>query len=207
MLTQEELAEKLCVSRQTITKWETGTISPSLEYLIDLSAIFGVSIDTLIKDDDCLPQTMTETNVDAFIQFIVQAKQCTYAAKKGKLVSARLASHEYAYKNDDYTYTDSFLGSTSYVGHEIVYEHDIPIWSMNYYGEVLSEDFSGDFLKEALLQVSINRPYRGPEYMQRGEYTYMSNITGNVQSFSGSEVIYYQAHKIYTCLFHGGIIR
>ena len=36
MLTQEELAEKLCVSRQTITKWENGVITPSLEYLIDL---------------------------------------------------------------------------------------------------------------------------------------------------------------------------
>ena len=40
MLTQEELAEKLCVSRQTITKWENGVITPSLEYLIDLSHIF-----------------------------------------------------------------------------------------------------------------------------------------------------------------------
>ena len=45
MLTQEELAEKLCVSRQTITKWENGLISPSLEYLIDLSQIFNVTID------------------------------------------------------------------------------------------------------------------------------------------------------------------
>ena len=43
MLTQEELAEKLCVSRQTITKWENGVITPSLEYLIDLSHIFIIN--------------------------------------------------------------------------------------------------------------------------------------------------------------------
>ena len=49
MLTQEELAEKLCVSRQTITKWENGVITPSLEYLIDLSHIFGITMITSLK--------------------------------------------------------------------------------------------------------------------------------------------------------------
>lgn len=37
MLTQEELAYQLNVSRQTVTKWETGTIYPNIEYLIKLS--------------------------------------------------------------------------------------------------------------------------------------------------------------------------
>ena len=54
MMTQEELADRLGVSRQTITKWEKGTILPSLEYLIDLSRLFGVTIDHLVKDDDCI---------------------------------------------------------------------------------------------------------------------------------------------------------
>ena len=44
MLTQEELAYQLNVSRQTVTKWETGTIYPNIEYLIKLSNLFGVSI-------------------------------------------------------------------------------------------------------------------------------------------------------------------
>ena len=47
MMTQEELADRLGVSRQTITKWEKGTILPSLEYLIDLSRLFGVTIDQI----------------------------------------------------------------------------------------------------------------------------------------------------------------
>ena len=53
MLTQEELAYQLNVSRQTVTKWETGTIYPNIEYLIKLSNLFGVSIDYLVKEDDC----------------------------------------------------------------------------------------------------------------------------------------------------------
>lgn len=35
MLTQEELAYQLNISRQTVTKWETGTIYPNIEYLIE----------------------------------------------------------------------------------------------------------------------------------------------------------------------------
>ena len=40
MLTQEELAYQLNVSRQTITKWEAGIIYPNVEYLIKLSNLF-----------------------------------------------------------------------------------------------------------------------------------------------------------------------
>ena len=54
ILTQEELAYQLNVSRQTITKWEAGIIYPNVEYLIKLSNLFDVSIDSLVKEDDCL---------------------------------------------------------------------------------------------------------------------------------------------------------
>lgn len=51
MLTQEELAYQLNVSRQTITKWEAGIIYPNVEYLIKLSNLFDVSIDSLVKEE------------------------------------------------------------------------------------------------------------------------------------------------------------
>lgn len=40
------------VSRQTTTKWEKSVISSNLKYLIDLSHIFGITIDHLMKEDD-----------------------------------------------------------------------------------------------------------------------------------------------------------
>lgn len=43
---------KKYVSRQTTTKWEKSVISSNLEYLIDLSYIFGITIDHLMKEDD-----------------------------------------------------------------------------------------------------------------------------------------------------------
>ena len=58
MLTQEELAYQLNVSRQTITKWEAGIIYPNVEYLIKLSNLFDVSIDSLVKEDDCFREKL-----------------------------------------------------------------------------------------------------------------------------------------------------
>ena len=50
-LTQEELAEKLNVSRQAITKWESGDGIPDIENLKQISILFGTTIDELVKED------------------------------------------------------------------------------------------------------------------------------------------------------------
>jgi transcriptional regulator with XRE-family HTH domain len=47
-LSQDELANKLNVSRQTISKWELGESTPEMEKLIMLSDYFGISLDELI---------------------------------------------------------------------------------------------------------------------------------------------------------------
>lgn len=49
-LTQEQLAEELNVSRQAITKWESGQSMPDIENLIELSYIFSITIDSLVGD-------------------------------------------------------------------------------------------------------------------------------------------------------------
>ena len=46
-MTQEQLAEKIDVSRQTISKWESDSTSPDLESIVKLSRIFHVSLDVL----------------------------------------------------------------------------------------------------------------------------------------------------------------
>ncbi len=48
---QEELAEQLNVSRQSVSKWEGGLSVPDLNKIIAMSALFGVSTDYLLKDD------------------------------------------------------------------------------------------------------------------------------------------------------------
>lgn len=51
-LSQEELANKLDISRQSVTKWENGQSFPDIQNLIQLSEIFKVSIDRLVKEND-----------------------------------------------------------------------------------------------------------------------------------------------------------
>lgn len=59
-MSQEGLAEKLNVSRQAISKWETGDSEPELSKIKALSIVFGVSIDNLLSQDsqaECIQQT------------------------------------------------------------------------------------------------------------------------------------------------------
>lgn len=51
-LTQEQLAEKLDVSRQSISKWESGQAIPELDKIVALSAIFSVKTDDLLKPSE-----------------------------------------------------------------------------------------------------------------------------------------------------------
>lgn len=51
-LTQEALAEKLKTTRQTVSNWENNRSYPDIVSLIEMSNIFNISIDELIKSDD-----------------------------------------------------------------------------------------------------------------------------------------------------------
>ena len=49
-LSQEELAQRMGVSRQSVTKWETGLSAPDLDRLVELADTLGVSLDYLLRD-------------------------------------------------------------------------------------------------------------------------------------------------------------
>lgn len=51
-LSQEALANKLGISRQAISKWESGSSFPDLENLVELSRLYEVSLDYLMKASD-----------------------------------------------------------------------------------------------------------------------------------------------------------
>lgn len=51
-LSQEQLAEQLGVSRQAISKWESGKAVPESDTLISISKYFNVTLDFLMKEDD-----------------------------------------------------------------------------------------------------------------------------------------------------------
>ncbi|CDF11947.1 dNA-binding helix-turn-helix protein [Mycoplasma sp. CAG:776] len=68
--TQEELAEKLNVSRQTISKWELNETSPSLEDAAKLAKIFHVSLNELVGEENILEEKMS--NVERLAGIIIK---------------------------------------------------------------------------------------------------------------------------------------
>lgn len=61
---QEELAMKLDISRQSVSKWESTASVPDLDKIIKLSQIFGVSTDFLLKDDIIIEENMIPAGAD-----------------------------------------------------------------------------------------------------------------------------------------------
>ena len=208
---QEQLADKLGIARQTVSKWENGQAVPELKGLIQLSELYGVTIDRIVKEDDsCKILLLENVNIDMrdMISFLVLAKRNTYASKENQVKACRVNSHDYMFKgNDGYTYYDTYLGGECFTGEEAVWYHDNPVWSMNYSGRVIGDNFDGDFLKEVLMAVPKELPYRGPEIYNKGEYVYHCKVNGEFIWFQGYEEIFYLDDKIYECYFHGGIVR
>lgn len=66
-ISQEELAEKVYVSRQTVSNWETGKNYPDIHSVLLLSSVFNVSLDQLIKGDvEIMKNEIKETEIKKF---------------------------------------------------------------------------------------------------------------------------------------------
>lgn len=63
-ISQEELAERVYVSRQTVSNWETGKNYPDIHSILLLSSVFNVSLDQLIKGDiEIMKKEVEETEI------------------------------------------------------------------------------------------------------------------------------------------------
>ena len=211
-LSQENLAESIGISRQAIAKWESGRSYPDVNNLIQLSDLFKVSIDKLVRDEEygcCSINKEAQINeIDGdIIEFLCRAKRSTYAGKGVEVSPSRPNSHDLHYSEGNLKYIDTYLGGENFAGEEALWEDDIPIWSMNYIGRILDDGFSGEFLKEVLLLVGKEQPFRGPMVYENGEYKYHCIVKGEFKWFEGYEEIFYNNKKVYECIFHGGSIR
>lgn len=69
-LSQEELADKVYVSRQTVSNWETGKNYPDIHSLLLLGALFNVSLDQLVKGDViAMKERIKETEIKKFNRY------------------------------------------------------------------------------------------------------------------------------------------
>ena len=178
-LSQEELADKLNIARQTVSKWENGLAIPELDALIGLSKLYGISLDRIVKDDDECNRALKkspEVEQSDLVSFLIRAKQKTYAGHGAEVTSSRPASHDLRYEEGNLLYIDTFLGGEKFTGEEALWKDGIPLWSMNYSGRVTGENFSGDFLKEALFNVpaaTTSRQYKTTAVLTQSFITFL----------------------------------
>ena len=111
-MSQEQLAQKLGVSRQAVTKWETDAGIPDIENIMAISALFGISIDELLSNErgakklaDYLYESVTEYDIDEPKRYDMKfggAKQFQLSGYEGEKILVRLASNTLSTLQNDF---------------------------------------------------------------------------------------------------------
>ena len=94
-LTQDELAEKIHVTRQAVSRWETGETVPNTETLKLLSKLFDVSINTLLGSPrklicQCCGMPLDDTSISKEPDGTFQEDYCKWCYSDGKFVYTNL---------------------------------------------------------------------------------------------------------------------
>jgi hypothetical protein len=137
--------------------------------------------------------------------FLVTAKQNTYASgKPGEILED--GTQEFLFQEGEFRYRDRFLGGSAFIGQELVWQSDRLVWGMNYYGVATSAapPELGHFLKKALHRVSVDRPFRGEHALLEDGFEYRDESQGDIDSFTGVELITYDGTEVYHLVYHGG---
>lgn len=145
-------------------------------------------------------------------KLLQEAKINTYAnsGEDGE-IELKNGSKKFEYKKGKFYYQDTYFGFDPFIGEEIIFYQQKPIWGMNYYGRVLAKNISAkniyNFLKKALQKVNLANPYRGPDVYKNGDFKYINKTKGSIGDFQGWEKIYYKNELIYILNYHGGKIK
>lgn len=83
-LSQDQLAEKIGVSRQAVSKWERGEASPDTDNLIALSEIYNVTLDELIKGEKISPAGNKEKSESTLNETYISFKDGVLNVNDGK---------------------------------------------------------------------------------------------------------------------------
>lgn len=145
--------------------------------------------------------------------FLHEANKNTYANKEApKVAPSRLKSEDYHFEKGDLIYHDTYFGGRDFIGEEIVYKNQKPVWGANYFGLILDENVSEkdvyDFLRKALMQEYDDViPVRGPINFSAEDKEYRFFVEGDLINFSSKEEISFGGKVIYRCFVHGGFVR
>lgn len=112
-MSQEQLAEKIGVSRQAVTKWETNAGIPDMENIMAVSALFDISIDELLSNEkgtkkeleEYLFESVTEYDIDELKRYDMKfggAKRFVLSGYEGEKIRVRLVSNTLTTLQNDF---------------------------------------------------------------------------------------------------------
>jgi hypothetical protein len=146
--------------------------------------------------------------------FLNEANKSTYANKHAaKATSSRLGSQDYHFERGDLSYHDTYFGGGNFIGEEIIYKNQKPVWGANYFGYLVDtatvdEKTVYEFLRTALMQEYDDIiPVRGPSNFVDNIWHYRFSVDGDLENFVGQEEILLNEKVVYRCLIHGGCIK
>lgn len=150
-------------------------------------------------------------SVEELNEFIVQAKSATYVGNGNKTISCRMGSHDLKFQEGSFSYLDSYFGGTDFLGQEVVYHKDEPIWAMNYYGRIIEKNNITAAEAGQIIKASLSRMYKEGRFLGGFEYsingdTYIDSSEGDVVSFTGKEWITRNSVRVYELIYHGGLV-
>ena len=151
--------------------------------------------------------------LDQLNDFIVKAKAATYVGDgKKEDRSCRPGSHDLRFSDGPFLYLDSYFGGADFIGEEVVYFEDQPVWAMNYYGRILLPEKitpaeTGQVIMKSLTRLYQQNRFLGGFEHAEGQYVYFDTNTGDAISFTGMEWIERNGERVYELVYHGGLIK
>jgi len=143
--------------------------------------------------------------------FLVKAKTSTYASgDETNQAITNDGSTTLLYTEWDWTYHDNYFGGEPYGWREVVLYKNKPVYIMVYYwcAQENISDFKNiyTFLQHALTLIPEDHPYRGPQTYNENNLSYTNNFTGEIDNFSGEEIITQDGKEIYSAKYIGGFV-
>ena len=160
---------------------------------------------------------MTNFSIDQLTAFIVRAKAATYVGSGEHIASCRTGSHDLEFRDGNFAYLDSYFGGSDFIGEEVVYYADQPVWAMNYYGRILEPTRITAAETGQMIKAGLSTLYQQGRFLGGWEYAigndrYFDTNDGDVTAFTGKEWITRDNVardnvKVYELVYHGGLIK
>jgi hypothetical protein len=155
---------------------------------------------------------MSDLALERLNAFIVKAKAATYVGGGTRSPSCRPGSHDLEFHEGAFSYLDSYFGGTDFIGQEVVYHDDEPVWAMNYYGRILEPAMITAAEAGRIIQESLSKMYEEGRFLggfehDTGNGVYVDTSEGDVASFTGREWITREGVKVYELIYHGGLVK